>query len=184
MDMGALPETHDGSTIHQLALPDHKVGPIFLVETNGLLAQLLLTQGQKIPYSFKKEAGSIRSRTPLDSWLINYLTNAVPLPEWSDIAPHIHPNLWNRSTFDSDILRALTQVKHGESTTYADLAEAAGYPRTYARQVGRVVGSNPIPILLPCHRVLAAGAKLGGYSAGLEWKRFLLELESIPYREL
>lgn len=178
-----MPGTQSGPNIRQLALPALKVGPVFLAETNGLLSQLLLLQPETRGYEITKQPLSNKPTSPVDSWLTNYLTHAVPLPEWSDIARHIHPDLWNRSTFDSRILLALTQVKHGETTTYADLAVAAGYPRTYARQVGRVVGSNPIPILLPCHRVLAAGGKLGGYSAGLQWKRFLLELESIPYLE-
>lgn len=183
MDMGLLSGTPGDRSIRRLALEGTKVAPVFLVETNGSLTQLLLPQDSNAGYEFIKDARTIPPTSKLDSWLINYLTRGVPLPDWDEIAPYIHPSLWNRSSFDCAILQALAQVKHGESTTYADLAQSAGYPRTYARQVGRVLGANPIPILLPCHRVLAAGGKLGGYSGGLKWKRFLLELESIPYQE-
>jgi methylated-DNA-[protein]-cysteine S-methyltransferase len=70
------------------------------------------------------------------------------------------------------------KLAYGETTTYGGLADAAGHPGL-ARETGAAMGSNPIPIIVPCHRVLAAGGKMGGFSApgGVFTKRRLLELE-------
>jgi methylated-DNA-[protein]-cysteine S-methyltransferase len=63
-------------------------------------------------------------------------------------------------------------------STYRDVAAAAGSPRAY-RAAGNALGSNPIPIVVPCHRVLHAGGGLGGYTGGLDRKRHLLRLEGV-----
>ncbi|MEA2460975.1 MAG: methylated-DNA-[protein]-cysteine S-methyltransferase [Actinomycetota bacterium] len=76
--------------------------------------------------------------------------------------------------FCQSVLKHLLDVPYGELTTYGALAAAAG---TSARAVGGAVGANPIPIVIPCHRVVAADGSLGGFSAGLERKRTLLALE-------
>jgi methylated-DNA-[protein]-cysteine S-methyltransferase len=84
--------------------------------------------------------------------------------------------------FASGVLRATTDVPFGQVTTYGSVARAAGSPRA-ARAAGNALGSNPIPIVVPCHRVLHADGGLGGYSGGLERKRILLRLEgSLPAR--
>ena len=78
------------------------------------------------------------------------------------------------------MLRATAGVPFGEITTYGRMARAAGSPRA-ARAAGNALGSNPIPIVVPCHRVLHADGTLGGYSGGLDRKRILLALEgSLP----
>jgi O-6-methylguanine DNA methyltransferase len=66
----------------------------------------------------------------------------------------------------------------GETRSYAEIAQAIGRPKA-VRAVGGACGANPIPLLIPCHRVLAAGGKLGGFSGGLEWKRKLLAIEGV-----
>lgn len=82
--------------------------------------------------------------------------------------------------FTRDVLLRLAEVPHGEVTTYGALARAAGRPRA-ARAVGTVMNRNPIPIVLPCHRVIGADGSLVGYGGGLDRKRLLLSLEgSIP----
>ncbi|MFP4212493.1 MAG: methylated-DNA--[protein]-cysteine S-methyltransferase [Desulfohalobiaceae bacterium] len=73
-------------------------------------------------------------------------------------------------------------VGKGQWISYQGLAELCGRPRA-ARAVGRVMAKNPWPLLVPCHRVLAGGGKLGGFSSGLQMKRFLLNLEGIAYQE-
>src|SRR3954447_10804427 len=74
------------------------------------------------------------------------------------------------------VLRATAKVPYGEVITYAEAAERAGNPRAF-RAAGSAVGSNPIPIVVPCHRVVRAGGDIGDYGGGPEMKRFLLELE-------
>jgi methylated-DNA-[protein]-cysteine S-methyltransferase len=78
--------------------------------------------------------------------------------------------------FAADVLRATARVPFGTLTTYRDVASAAGSPRAY-RAAGNALGANPIPIVVPCHRVVHAGGGLGGYTGGLDRKRFLLVLE-------
>ncbi len=78
--------------------------------------------------------------------------------------------------FAQGVLRATAGVPFGSVTTYRQMAEAAGSPRA-SRAAGNALGSNPIPIVVPCHRVLHSGGGLGGYAGGLDRKRFLLSLE-------
>jgi methylated-DNA-[protein]-cysteine S-methyltransferase len=75
-----------------------------------------------------------------------------------------------------DVLAATTRVPFGRTTTYGALAERIGRPRA-SRAVGNALGSNPIPIVVPCHRVLRTGGDVGGYAGGPARKRSLLRLE-------
>ncbi len=79
--------------------------------------------------------------------------------------------------FNQRVWQELARIPYGETRTYGQLARTIGRPKA-ARAVGTANGRNPIPIVLPCHRVVASGGKLGGYGGGLELKRKLLELES------
>jgi methylated-DNA-[protein]-cysteine S-methyltransferase len=74
------------------------------------------------------------------------------------------------------VLGALAGVGFGETRTYGEVAALAGNPRAH-RAAGTAVGSNPVPIVVPCHRVIRSGGELGNYGGGPEMKRFLLELE-------
>jgi methylated-DNA-[protein]-cysteine S-methyltransferase len=78
--------------------------------------------------------------------------------------------------FNQRVLRELARVEYGTTTTYGTLAARAGNPRA-ARAVGTIMNRNPIPIVLPCHRVVGASGKLVGYAGGLERKERLLRLE-------
>jgi len=82
--------------------------------------------------------------------------------------------------FAIDVLRATSRVPFGAVTTYGAVATEAGSPRAY-RAAGNALGSNPIPIVVPCHRVVHSGGGLGGYTGGIARKEYLLTLEgSIP----
>jgi methylated-DNA-[protein]-cysteine S-methyltransferase len=78
--------------------------------------------------------------------------------------------------FRRQALEALPRIPYGGTITYSELAQRAGSPRAH-RAAGSACGSNPIPILVPCHRVVRTGGALGGYGGGVEVKRFLLGLE-------
>ena len=78
--------------------------------------------------------------------------------------------------FNQGVLRATATIPYGEVASYGDMASAAGSPRA-ARAAGNALAGNPIPIVVPCHRVIDADGGLGGYTGGLETKRFLLRLE-------
>jgi methylated-DNA-[protein]-cysteine S-methyltransferase len=78
--------------------------------------------------------------------------------------------------FGRTVLEHLAQVPYGELTTYGTLAARVGRPRA-ARAVGTIMNRNPVPIVLPCHRVVGSTGSLVGYGGGLDRKRTLLELE-------
>jgi methylated-DNA-[protein]-cysteine S-methyltransferase len=80
--------------------------------------------------------------------------------------------------FARAVLAALRRVPYSELVSYGQLAARAGRPGA-ARAVGRVMAKNPIPIVIPCHRVVAADGTLGGFSGGLSHKRALLALEGV-----
>jgi methylated-DNA-[protein]-cysteine S-methyltransferase len=80
--------------------------------------------------------------------------------------------------FSREVLRAAARVGFGKTTTYAELAGKAGSPRA-VRAAGNALGANPIPVVVPCHRVLRTGGALGGYAGGPERKEFLLRLEGV-----
>src|SRR3954452_23242310 len=78
--------------------------------------------------------------------------------------------------FGRRVLARTAAIPYGAVTTYGDVAREIGSPRG-ARATGNALGANPMPIVVPCHRVVASGGKVGGYTGGLERKRLLLTLE-------
>ena len=87
-------------------------------------------------------------------------------------------DLSHETPFREKVLRALARVGYGELVTYGELAARVGKPKA-SRAVGVAMATNPIPIIVPCHRVVAADGSLGGFSAGLELKRRLHAHEGI-----
>jgi methylated-DNA-[protein]-cysteine S-methyltransferase len=92
----------------------------------------------------------------------------------------IEVDLGGVPAFHREIYAALRQIPWGETTTYGGLARMVGQPGA-ARAIGQAMGRNPVPVIIPCHRVLASGGTLGGFSApgGAATKQRLLELERI-----
>jgi methylated-DNA-[protein]-cysteine S-methyltransferase len=80
--------------------------------------------------------------------------------------------------FGRRVLRATARIPFGEVLTYGQIAAKAGSPRG-SRAAGNALGSNRIPIVVPCHRVVRSGGKIGGYTGGIERKEYLLELEGV-----
>jgi methylated-DNA-[protein]-cysteine S-methyltransferase len=78
--------------------------------------------------------------------------------------------------FTLKVLRETARIDFGELRSYADVASAAGSPRA-VRAAGNALGANPMPVVVPCHRVVRTGGAIGGYTGGLERKQFLLRLE-------
>ena len=88
------------------------------------------------------------------------------------------------TAFQQDVWMALRQIPYGETWSYADLARRIDKPAA-VRAVGAANGRNPLPIVVPCHRVIGADGSLTGFGGGLPTKRFLLQLEgALPQGEL
>ena len=77
--------------------------------------------------------------------------------------------------------KAVSRIPYGEVVTYGDIAKSVGQPSA-VRAVGAANGRNPIPILVPCHRVVGSGGRLTGYGGGLDLKAKLLRLEGLDLR--
>ena len=78
--------------------------------------------------------------------------------------------------FMQSVWKALEQIPYGETRTYKEIADAVGNPKA-SRAVGMANHRNPIPIIIPCHRVIGSNNKLVGYALGLDMKKYLLDLE-------
>jgi O-6-methylguanine DNA methyltransferase len=92
--------------------------------------------------------------------------------------PPLPPLAARGTAFQKAVWRHVARIRPGTTITYGEIARRLRMPGA-SRAVGQAVGANPLPILIPCHRVLAAGGKLGGYSSGLRRKRWLLAHEGI-----
>ncbi len=88
----------------------------------------------------------------------------------------LRPDLSTGTPFQQAVWRTLRTIPYGEVRSYGWVAKRIGQPRA-SRAVGAACGANPVPILVPCHRVVAGDGSLGGFSCGLPWKRRLLALE-------
>jgi methylated-DNA-[protein]-cysteine S-methyltransferase len=82
------------------------------------------------------------------------------------------------TVFQRKIWEICSEIPYGEVRTYGDMARLAGSDRAF-RAAGQALGRNPLPILVPCHRVVARDGSLGGYTGGIEIKKFLLGIEGV-----
>jgi O-6-methylguanine DNA methyltransferase len=90
-------------------------------------------------------------------------------------------DLEDLSEFSAAVLEEVRRIPFGQTRTYGEVAKAVGRPGA-ARAVGRAVGANPVPIFVPCHRVVGSGGALTGFGSGLATKRVLLDLEQAGRR--
>jgi len=93
-----------------------------------------------------------------------------------DLTTFSVPLDWQGTRFQESVWQALLAVPYGKTVTYGDVARAIGRPRS-SRPVGGAVGKNPLPIIVPCHRVIGSDRSLTGFTGGLDIKIRLLELE-------
>jgi O-6-methylguanine DNA methyltransferase len=105
----------------------------------------------------------------LNAVLAGHAVKTLPPFDWS-----------GKTEFQKSVWNALRKISLGKTKSYGAIARAIGKPKA-VRAVGGACGANPIPIFVPCHRVLAANKKLGGFSSGLNWKRKLLAHEGVRF---
>jgi O-6-methylguanine DNA methyltransferase len=87
-------------------------------------------------------------------------------------------DLSSGTEFQLSVWKSLLKIKSGRTQSYGEIAKSIGKPKA-VRAVGGACGANPIPLLVPCHRVLAANGKIGGFSGGMGWKEKLLKREGV-----
>lgn len=117
---------------------------------------------------------------PADILRWHRLTTGALQKSFIDGRPGTLPPLdWTGKTeFQQAVWRAMLKIAAGKTKSYGEIAQAIGRPKA-VRAVGGACGANPIPVLVPCHRILAANNQIGGFGGGLHWKRTLLAIEGI-----
>jgi methylated-DNA-[protein]-cysteine S-methyltransferase len=156
---------------------DSPVGPLLLASTKRGLVELGYEGERELDFYLERLATKLSPRVleaparldPVRRELDEYFAGKrrefdVPL-DWS-----------LTKGFTQRILRATAKVPYGAVSTYRQMAAKAGNERA-VRAAGNALGANPIPIVVPCHRILRTGGSLGGYGGGLPRKEFLLKLE-------
>jgi methylated-DNA-[protein]-cysteine S-methyltransferase len=125
--------------------------------------------------------GAMR-RDPEPDWIYNEKPFAAALQQLTEYFAGERrtfdlPLKLSGTEFQMSVLQALQEIPYGETTSYADIAERVGRPKA-VRAVGAANGRNPIPIIVPCHRVIGSHGDLTGFGGGLDTKEALLRLEA------
>ena len=148
------------------------IGLVRVYESNGKVTSIDLA------LSRAKESSStnptlVQAKKEIDSYFAGTLTKFTMPVDFTKGTP-----------FQRAVWKEINKIKFGQVKTYADIAKAIGKPLA-ARAVGGAVGSNPIPLVIGCHRVLGSNGKITGYSGGkgIPTKRILLKLEGIASKE-
>lgn len=144
------------------------IGDLLLAGTEGALQMIGFPQGDKA----RRAAPTWQRRDGLFAdaarQLAEYFAGARRDFDLA-LAPQV-------TEFQASVLAALRRIPYGETRTYTEIASAIGKPAA-VRAVGAANGRNPLPIVVPCHRVIGKNGDLTGFGGGLQTKRFLLDLE-------
>ena len=150
------------------SLYNSPIGPVKMT-TNGMSITGLefIDSAETGLYLNKKDSQFDSVFEETRKWLDVYFKGELPVnnPPISLYGTEFQLNVW----------KALTNIPYGETVTYGNIAKAIGCKS--ARAVGRAISRNPIAILVPCHRVIGAEGRIGGYAYGVERKMWLLEQE-------
>jgi O-6-methylguanine DNA methyltransferase len=134
----------------------------------------------RLDFPSNESASAEMSRAQVSSLILEWhqLTTEAVLAVLGGNRPKRWPPLdvSKGTPFQRNVWSTLQAIEPGKTLSYGELAQLAGSPGAF-RAVGGACGANPIPLLIPCHRVLAAGGGLGGFSGGPGWKRLLLDRE-------
>lgn len=160
-------------TIHY-RLTDCPLGRLLVAATDrGISAVSIADADEDLEATLRRRYpnAGLRRDAQCDPWInviLNYL-NGKPLP--SGLPVDIRATAFQRRVWDE-----LRRIPRGETRTYRDVAEAIGQPKA-VRPVASACAANPVPLVVPCHRVVRSDGSLGGYGLGLERKRTLLARE-------
>ena len=158
-------------------LVETELGWIGLVlSSRGLRATTLPRPSRDVALREVAEMGALEPASDADAAPAARLVKALAEGEPADVAALID---WNGAAgFRRAVMEEALRIPRGETRSYGWLAERVGRPRA-ARAVGRVMATNPLPIVVPCHRVIGSDGSLRGYGAGLPMKEALLRAEGV-----
>ncbi len=149
---------------------DSPVGPLHLAAADGVLCRLSLQDQRHAPDPDELGTRDDDALADVRAQLAAYFAG--------DLREFDLPLRLDGTSFQQRVWAALREIPYGETISYGELAERVGSPGA-SRAVGLANGRNPVAIIVPCHRVIAADGTLGGYGGGLERKRRLLDLEQV-----
>ena len=142
---------------------DSPLGPLYIEFSGKFLTAVSFNKPSDIP--FKKAAAPERFKKEL----VSYFGGTC-------IAFQQEVKFLTGTDFEKKVWNSLREIPFGETRTYKWVAEKAGNPSA-VRAVGRALSKNPVPIVIPCHRVIESDGSIGGYSSGVDRKRRLLDME-------
>ena len=147
----------------------HKYCNLFIAEENEAICRIIFQSNKtKITKDFKHcETPLIKKASKQLNEYFNGKRKVFDLPL-----------VLHGTDFQIKVLKALQTIPYGETLSYGQLAAAIGNPKA-SRAVGMANNRNPIPVIIPCHRVIGSNGKLTGYAGGLELKQKLLDLEKL-----
>jgi methylated-DNA-[protein]-cysteine S-methyltransferase len=151
-----------------LYIASSEKGLVFVGTDHSSMEELTQYCRRRFPHCEVIEEGSFMK--PYISQLIEYLNGQRK--EFS------LPFDLHGTPFQQEVWKALCDIPYGKTTTYGEVARQIGNPKA-VRAVGGAIGSNPLSIVIPCHRVIGKNGSLTGYSGGLDVKKRLLDLEGI-----
>ncbi len=165
---------------HLWFMVESPAGPVFVAHTNGWVSGLMIPDdgrdsdpGTFVEY-MRDQIGVDVDHDPYpDPTLVARVADALAAGR-SDVPIDFS----SRSTFHQQVLRATARIPCGEVRTYGELAEVVGRPKA-ARAVGTAMARNPVPLLVPCHRVVPSSGGVGNYGFGSELKAKLLANEGV-----
>ena len=163
---------------HLWFMADSPAGPVFLAHSNGWVTGLLIAPdgrdpdpGRFVDYMRDEVGADVEPDPDPDPRLVARLSEALATGRTD-----VPVDLSSRSPFHQEVLRATARIPRGEVRTYGELAEIVGRPRA-ARAVGTAMARNPVPLLIPCHRVVPSSGGVGNYGFGPDLKAKLLASE-------
>ena len=159
---------------------DSPAGPVFVAHSNGWVSGLQITPdgcepdpGRFVDYMRNEVGADVEPDPDPDPKLVNRVSEALATGRTD-----VPVDLSSRSDFHQEVLRATARIPCGEVRTYGELAEIVGRPRA-ARAVGTAMARNPVPLLVPCHRVVPSSGGVGNYGFGSGLKAKLLAGEGV-----
>jgi methylated-DNA-[protein]-cysteine S-methyltransferase len=159
---------------------DSPAGPVFVAHANGWVSGLKimpegreLDPGRFVDYMRDEVGEDVEPDPDPDPRLVARVSEALATGRTD-----VPVDLSSRSPFHQEVLRATARIPRGEVRTYGELAEIVGRPRA-ARAVGTAMARNPVPLLVPCHRVVPSSGGVGNYGFGSDLKGKLLADEGV-----
>ena len=155
---------------------DTPVGRLAISASDQALVELSFLGGKDTRLEFSSSDLAAAQVQNAATWLLNYFAG--------NRADYSGPLDLAGTEFQQAVWREISSIKHGQTLSYGQIAHRIGKPKA-SRAVGAAVGANPIPLIVPCHRVMGSSGKITGYSGGdgIPTKRKLLALEQIEYTE-